>query len=105
MCEAYGKGIVRAQVENTNLRANHKENDVTHSETFRTCQTESFYGRGYVDLVELLNDKRQPERKAVFGEIDARAKKKKKLEEETAQALSAMNRKNIIIFVLIILIS
>ena len=28
MCDAYGKGIVRGQVENTNLRANAKSNDV-----------------------------------------------------------------------------
>ena len=30
-----------------------------HAESFRTCQTESFYGREYVDMVELLNDKKK----------------------------------------------
>ena len=57
MSDAYGKGIVRGQAENTNLRANAKESDVTHAETFRTSRTENFYGREYLDLVERLNDK------------------------------------------------
>ena len=77
MCEAYGKGIVRGQVENTNLRAYHKENAVTFSETFRTCQTEAFFGREYVDVVQMLNDKRPPAKQAIFAEIDARNKKEK----------------------------
>jgi hypothetical protein len=79
MSDAYGKGIVRGQVENTNLRAYHKDNAVTFSETFRTCQTEAFFGREYVDVVQLLNDKRPPGKRAIFAEIDARNKKKKKV--------------------------
>ena len=46
MSDAYGKGIVRGQAENTNLRAYAKEEGaVTFAESFRTCQTESFFGR------------------------------------------------------------
>ena len=44
MSDAYGKGIVRGQVENTNLRAHAKPNDVTFAESIRTCQTECFFG-------------------------------------------------------------
>ena len=79
MCEAYGKGIVRGQVENTNLRANFKDNDVTHCKTFRTCQTESFFGREYLSLVERLTDKKKTERSAIFGEVDGRNPQKKKV--------------------------
>ena len=43
--DAYGKGIVRAQVENTNLRAYAKKSDVTSAESFKTCKTEMFLGR------------------------------------------------------------
>ena len=77
LSDAYGKGIVRGQAGNTNLRAYQKDNAVTFAETFRTCQTEAFYGKEYVDLVQLLNDKRQPEKRAVFAEVDTRNKKKK----------------------------
>ena len=72
MSDAYGKGIVRGQVENTNLRAYAKDNDVTFAEAFRTGQTEAFYGREYVDLVERMNDKVTGERRSVFGEVDRR---------------------------------
>ena len=78
MSDAYGKGIVRGQAENTNLRANNKENAVTHAESFRTCQTEAFYGREYLDLVQLLNDRRQPDAKATFAEVDARNPRRKR---------------------------
>ena len=43
MSDAYGKGIVRGQAENTNLRANAKANDVTAADTFRTSQAEAFF--------------------------------------------------------------
>jgi hypothetical protein len=79
MSDAYGKGIVRGQVENTNLRAYAKENDVTFAESFRTCQTESFYGREYVDMVQRINDKKIIERRAIFGEVDMRNKRKKRV--------------------------
>ena len=49
MSDAYGKGVVRSHVESTNLRANAKDNAVTHAETFRTAQTETFFGREYLE--------------------------------------------------------
>ena len=42
MSDAYGKGVVRGQVENTNLRAYSRDNDVTSAESIKTCQTEIF---------------------------------------------------------------
>ena len=44
MSDAYGKGIVRVQVENTNLRAYSKDKDVTSAESIKTCLTVSFFG-------------------------------------------------------------
>ena len=79
MSDAYGKGIVRGQIENTNLRVYSKENDVTFAECFRTCQTESFYGREFVDVVQCITDHMKPERKAIFCETDVRNRKKKKV--------------------------
>ena len=48
------------------MRAYAKDNDVTHAETFRTTQTETFFGREYLDTVERLNDKRTDSKKATF---------------------------------------
>ena len=79
MSDAYGKGIVRGQVENTNLRVNGKDNAVTHAETFRTCQTETFFGREYMNMVELLNDRQSPGGKAAFGEVDFRNPRRRKI--------------------------
>lgn len=79
MSDAYGKGIVRGQAENTNLRATKTDVDVTRAEAFRTCQTEAFYGREYVEMVERLNDCKSNRKRAIFGEIDARNKRKKKI--------------------------
>ena len=56
MSDAYGKGIVRGQAENTNLRTYSKENQVTYAECIMTAQTEMFHGRAFVNSVELLND-------------------------------------------------
>ena len=56
MSDAYGKGIVRAQVENTNLRVYSQNVDVTSAECMHTCQTENFWGKAYVDKVQLLSD-------------------------------------------------
>ena len=39
----------------------------------------SFFGKEYVDLIQMLNDKRKPEKSAVFAEIDMRNRKKKKV--------------------------
>ena len=66
-------------VENTNLRACATDNGVTHAEAFRTSQTASFFGREYLSLVELLNDKRPQVCKTTFGEIDARNPRKRKV--------------------------
>ena len=56
MSDAYGKGIVRGQAENTNLRCNGRESDVSRAETLRTSQTECFFGEEYLKVVETLND-------------------------------------------------
>ena len=78
MSDAYGKGIVRGQCENTNLRAYTKESDVTFAESFRTCQTVSFFGREYVDTVLRLADHVEiTGNKATFAEIDTRNKRRK----------------------------
>ena len=42
MSDAYGKGIFRGQVENTNHRAYTKKTDVTAAESIKTCQTVIF---------------------------------------------------------------
>ena len=42
LSDALGKGIVRGQVENTNLRVHGKDHDVTAAECFRTCATHAF---------------------------------------------------------------
>ena len=79
MSDAYGKGIVRGQAENTNLRAYSQDNAVTHAETFRTSLTESFCGREYLKVVETLNDSRPSDDAATFAEIDSRNPMKKKI--------------------------
>ena len=80
MSDAYGKGIVRGQAENTNLRAYTKEDAaVTFAESFRTCQTEAFFGREYVDMVERLNDHVKQESRTTFAEVDMRTPWKKKI--------------------------
>ena len=66
--DAYGKGIVRAQVENTNLRAYATASDVTSAESFKTCETVAFFGNKYVDVVENLNDGRAAMNSSVFCE-------------------------------------
>ena len=45
MSDAYGKGIARAQVENTNHRAYGTPSDVTAAESFKPCGTQSFVDR------------------------------------------------------------
>jgi len=77
MCDAYGKGVVRGQVENTNLRAYWKDNAVTAAESIRTCQTQAMFGREYVDVVETVCEKKMMKRRPIFGEIDARCKRKR----------------------------
>ena len=79
MSDAYGKGIVRGQAENTNLRAYGKDHDITSAECFRTCQTESFCGRECIDLVHRLNDGLMSDKKAFFSEIDLRDPGRRKI--------------------------
>ena len=43
MSDAYGRSCVRAAVENTNLRAYAKSNDITSAESIQTCQAVSFF--------------------------------------------------------------
>ena len=43
--DAYNKGIVRGQVEHTNLRAYATSSDVTSAESFKTCPTVFFLVR------------------------------------------------------------
>ena len=79
MSDAYGRGIVRGQAENTNLRANGKFNDVTAAECFKTCGTAAFFGREYFDMVERLTNARADVKSVLFGEIDGRNARKKKV--------------------------
>lgn len=79
MCDAYGRGVVRGQVEKTNLRAFSKDHDVTSAEAVRTFLTECFFGREYVQTVEKLDDPQNQERRAVFAEVDVRNQKHKKV--------------------------
>ena len=79
MCDAYGKGIVRGQAENTNLRVNGKTNDVTAAETFRTCLTASFFGKEYYELVQRICGATVVVHTSIFAEVDARNPRKKKV--------------------------
>ena len=49
--DAYCKGIVRGQVECTNLRANHDEGSVVHSERFSSTGFDDFNGRAFLNAV------------------------------------------------------
>ena len=79
MSDAYGKGIVRGQVECANLRAYSQEQDVAFAESFRTAGVELFYGRDYLEAVEQMSDGRVhcPARSSL--NVDARNKHYKKV--------------------------
>ena len=79
MSDAYGKGIVRGQVECANLRAFARTDDVTAAESLKSCETTAFYGREYVDLVERLADGTTACRKAQFAEVDMRDVRRRKV--------------------------
>ena len=49
--DAYCKGIVRGQVECTNLRANHDEGSVVNSERFSSTGFDDFNGRAFLNAV------------------------------------------------------
>ena len=96
MCDAYGKGIVRGQAENTNLRANGKSNDVTAAECFRTCATSSFFGREYFDIVERLTHGNTEATSVVFGEIDARNPRRRKVTFRDVAVLYGQRRNELL---------
>ena len=77
--DAYGKGIVRAQVENTNLRAYATSSDITSAESIKTCKTVSFFGQNYVDVVENLNDGKASPTSTVFANVDMRSRRHRKI--------------------------
>ena len=77
MCDAYGKGIVRGQVENANVRAYSRTHDVTAAESIKTCLTEHCFDQNDVDMVQRLNDthdKHVADRSSLFAEVDLRSK-------------------------------
>ena len=77
MSDAYGKGIVRGQAENVNLRVNAREDDVTHAETLKTSTTDAFHGGEYIRVIERLNDHTDAKDRAIFTQIDGRNPKRK----------------------------
>ena len=78
MSDAYGKGIVRGQVENTNLRAHGSTEQVTRAESFQTSLTTVFPGREYLGLVQRLNREQQGQT-AVIAEIDRRNRRHRRV--------------------------
>lgn len=79
MGDAYGKGIVRGQVECTNLRAYHKDSDVTAAEAITTALTIKFAGVEFVNLVQRLDDHVLPDNTTVMAEVDTRHRKFRKV--------------------------
>ena len=77
--DLYGKGTVRGQVENTNLRAYSEKGDVTAAEAIMIAGTTDFYGKNYVDVVECLQDKILRPNSTKLIEVDARTKGKGKI--------------------------
>ena len=77
MSDAYGKGIVRGQVECANLRAFYDARDVLKAEAIRSAAVAVFYGREYLDTVRLLCKERTTQKRPYFFSIDGRNPKKK----------------------------
>ena len=75
MNDAYGRGIVRGQVENMNLRAYHQLSRVTAAEAIITCRTSRFAGVEYVNVVQRLTDHVLPDNATVIAEVDTRHRK------------------------------
>ena len=73
MNDVYGKGIVRGQVENTNVRAYTRDHDVTAAEYIQAGLTDNFFGQQYADLIQRLNAKRTSDRSTVIAEVDMRS--------------------------------
>ena len=77
MSDAYGKGIVRGQVECANLRAFYGAWDVLKAEAIRSAPVAVFYGREYLDTVRLLCEEHTTQKRPYFFSIDGRNPKKK----------------------------
>ncbi len=69
MNDAYGRGIVRGQVENTNLRTYHNTSRVTAAEAIMTCRTTRFTGVEYVNFIQRLTDHVLPDNASVIAEL------------------------------------
>ena len=83
MNDAYGKGIVRGQEENTNLRGYSEDHDVTSAESIKTCLTVSFFGASYFDVIQRLSDRVVAERNNILAEVDMHSKNTERLLSET----------------------
>ena len=79
MNDAYGRGIVRGQVENTNLRTYHNTSRVTAAEAIMTCRTTRFTGVEYVNFIQRLTDHVLPDNASVIAEVDTRHRKIRKM--------------------------
>ena len=79
MSDAYGKGIVRGQVENTNLRALHDPRNILSAETFRTAMIQAFYGREFLDLVGRLCHRKAATKRPQYFAWDLRNRSKARL--------------------------
>ena len=56
----YGRGVVRGQAENINLRAHGIEHsDVTNAESIRSAAVAIFCGSSFLSCVERLSDKQK----------------------------------------------
>ena len=75
MNEAYGRGIVRGQVENLNLRAYHDTKRVTAAEAIMTCRTTKFLGVDSVNMIQRLVGNEVPDSNMVLAEVDMRCRK------------------------------
>ena len=77
LSDIYGRGVVRGAVEAVNLLVSSHPHDVAAAETVKTADTESFFGRQYVDVVCYLAEKVPPPQTAQLAEIDSRNPKKR----------------------------
>ena len=69
MNDAYGRGIVRGQVENTNLRAYHNTSRVTAAEAIMTRRTTRFSSVEYVNLIQRLTEHVLPDNASVIQKL------------------------------------
>ena len=88
MSDAYGKGIVRGQAENVNLRVNARDDAVTHAETLKTSETAAFHGGEYIRVIERLNDHTDAKGGAIFAQMDGRNPKRKTVKFRNVAELS-----------------